>query len=157
MVALKDFINNFDMSNPDWKSSQGYKAIASWQTAMLLRDMLVLWFKETGAENSRNFPSVPVNFRLFGRLEAQVLDAARSVIANIEEGYTRPDTKAYLQFLGYSQASLAEVRGDVERMKEDDILKSVKGSTLLFIGIKTPAKDFPYSYLRELKSCDNIL
>jgi len=188
-MEIKNFINNFDMSNPDWdnlpqgfpncdldnlemneigkfmgikttwelyhpaktaqtsrnwKGSQGYKAIASWQTGMLLRDLLVPWFKETRAENSRNFPSIPVNFRLFDRLEAQVLDAARSVIANIEEGYTRPDTKAYLQFLGYSQASLAEVRGDIERMKEDEILKSVKGSTLLSIGIKTPTKDIPY-------------
>lgn len=132
-------------------STTGYKASATWQTASLLRDLLT--FRFTSLKPS------PVDFPLFSRLKAQVLDASRSVVANIEEGWARPSTKEYLDFLGYSQASLAEVRGDLERMLTDGILPSATitsrippvtsgnspvPKTLKSIGISTPSREFPY-------------
>ena len=57
-------------------------------------------------------------------------DEARSVKRNIEEGWKRPTTAEYLQFLGYSQASLEELRGDVRDCKTDGFLRSVPGSSL---------------------------
>lgn len=121
-------------------STTGYKASASWQTASLLRDLLTFWFKSQPPVNSLNLP-------LYSRLKAQILDASRSVVANIEEGWSRPSTKEYLDFLGFSQASLAEVRGDLERMLSDRIILSAKNPvsyTLKSIGIPTPSRNFPY-------------
>ncbi|EKD67825.1 MAG: hypothetical protein ACD_48C00197G0001 [uncultured bacterium] len=66
----------------------------------------------------------------------QLDDAARSVIANIEEGYRRPTTIEYLNFLGFSQASLVEVKGDIQRCRQDTILKSIPNSNLLSLGIQ---------------------
>lgn len=37
-------------------------------------------------------------------------DEARSVKRNIEEGWKRSTTSEFLQFLGYSQGSLEELR-----------------------------------------------
>lgn len=69
------------------------------------------------------------------RRKAQVDDAARSVVRNIEEGYKRATTKEYIDFIGYSQGSLEEVKGDVREMTEDGFLKSAKDSSLASIGI----------------------
>jgi len=41
----------------------------------------------------------------------------------------------YLQFIGFSQASLEEVAGDFRDCLADGLIKSVKGSSLLDIGI----------------------
>jgi len=64
------------------------------------------------------------------RLAAQLDDAARSVKRNIEEGFKRPTTKEYLIFLGYSQASLEEVKGDIRDCLTDGYLLSRPLSTL---------------------------
>jgi hypothetical protein len=98
-------------------STQGYKASATWQTASLLRDMLTIWYQSRSSVNSLNLP-------LYSRLKGQVLDAARSVVANLEEGWARPSSKEFLDYIGFSQASLTEVRGDIERMHTDGILPS---------------------------------
>ncbi len=68
-------------------------------------------------------------------LKHQIDNAARSVVANIEEGYARPTTSEYLTFLGYSEASLIEVKGDIQRSMQDGLLPSVPGSSLFGIGI----------------------
>lgn len=60
----------------------------------------------------------------------QIDDAARSVKRNIEEGWKRPTTKEYLIFLGYSQASLEEVKGDIRDAKTDGFLPSRPLTTL---------------------------
>ncbi len=65
-------------------------------------------------------------------------DAARSMVATIEEGWARPSTKEYLDYLGFAQASLTEVRGDIERLQTDGYLKTGKFS------IPTPSLKFPY-------------
>ena len=107
-----------------WQSPQGYKASAYWQTASLLRDLIQLFLEIIP---SRQF-----------RRKTQLEDAARSTVATIEEGWARPSTREYLDYLGFSQASLTEVRGDIERLHTDGYLKSGKFS------IPTPSRNFPY-------------
>ena len=106
------------------QSLQGYKASAAWQTASLLRDLIQLYLG--------NIPSNQF------RRKTQLEDAARSIVANIEEGWARPSTKEYLDYLGFSQGSLTEVRGDIERLYVDGYLKSGK------FPIPTPSLKFPY-------------
>jgi hypothetical protein len=119
------------------QKTTGYKASASWQTASLLRDLLTLWIESLPPVSSPNLP-------LFSRLKAQLLDAARSVVANIEEGWARPSTKEFLDYLGFSQGSLTEVRGDIERCHADGILKSIPHSNLRSLSIPTPSRNLPY-------------
>jgi four helix bundle protein len=106
------------------QSTQGYKASAYWQTASLLRDLIQLYLEIIPASQFRR--------------KTQLEDAARSMVATIEEGWARPSTKEYLDYLGFAQASLTEVRGDIERLYTDGYLKAGK----LFI--PTPSLKFPY-------------
>jgi four helix bundle protein len=99
----------------------GYIFLISWSNASLLR-MLVRKY-------TSNLPKSEY------RLVNQLNDAARSVVANIEEGFARPTTKEYLEFLGFSQASLIEVKGDIQRCLQDRSIKSDKTSNLTKIGI----------------------
>ncbi len=103
------------------QTANGYIHLIAWSNASLLRIFI------------RKFTSTLPNIER--RLKMQLDDAARSVIANIEEGYRRPTTIEYLTFLGYSQASLVEVKGDIQRCRQDNILKSISNSSLLSIGI----------------------
>lgn len=106
-----------------WTDPKGYQYLAAWQNAALLR-ILVRKFTLT-------LPLKPtLNQPLEYRLKAQMDDEARSVKRNIEEGWKRPTTSEYLQFVGYSQASLEELRGDIRDCKTDGFLKSVPGSNL---------------------------
>lgn len=99
-----------------WKDPKGYQYLAVWQNAALLRVLVRVFTK-----------GLP---RGEYRLKAQMDDEARSVKRNIEEGWKRPTTSEYLQFLGYSQASLEELRGDIRDCKTDGFLPSRPGSTL---------------------------
>lgn len=103
------------------KTSNGYIFLVAWANASLLR---VLTTKFTN--------SLPKSLY---RLKSQIDDACRSVVANIEEGYARQTTSEYINFLGYSRASLIEVKGDIQRSLQDDILDSVVGSNLLDLKI----------------------
>lgn len=69
------------------------------------------------------------------RLITQDTDACRSMVANIAEGYARPTTVEYLQFLGFSKSSLEEVATDVVHAKDTGLLPSRPGSSLASIGI----------------------
>lgn len=104
-----------------WKDPKGYQYLGAWQNSALLRVLirkftltLPLWEK---------------------RLKAQMDDCARSQKRNTEEGYKRPTTSSYLDFIGFAQGSLEELRGDVRDCKTDGFLKSKPGSSLLDIGI----------------------
>ena len=109
-----------------WKDPEGYKNLAVWQNAALLR-VLIRKFTLTLPLSTLNNPyHKPLEFRL----KAQLDDAARSVKRNIEEGYKRPTTKEYLEFLGFSQGSLEEVKGDLYDAKTDGFLPSKPLSTL---------------------------
>lgn len=119
------------------QSLQGYKASAACQTASLLRDLIQLYLEIIPSHQFRR--------------KTQLEDAARSMVATIEEGWARPSTKEYLDYLGFSQASLTEVRGDVERLHTDGYLKTreVKGSYGSLrenkgLKIPTPSLRFPY-------------
>lgn len=103
------------------KTTNGYIHLAVWSNAQLLRNFV------------RRFTSTLSRSEY--RLKNQLNDAARSVVANIEEGYRRPTTAQYIDFLGYSQASLIEVKGDIQRSRQDGFLLSVPGSSILGLGI----------------------
>lgn len=104
-----------------WQDPKGFQYLGVWQNAALLR-VLTLKFTLT-------FPFAK------RRLKDHMDDAARSTKRNIEEGWKRPTTSAYLEFLGYSQASLEELKGDVRDARTDGLLKSRPGSTLADLGI----------------------
>ena len=106
------------------QSTQGYKASACWQTASLLRDLIQLYLEILPSHQFRR--------------KTQLEDASRSMVATIEEGWARPSTKEYLDYLGFAQASLTEVRGDIERLHTDGYLKTGK------FPISTPSLKFPY-------------
>lgn len=102
-----------------WIEPEGYQRLGVWQNAALLRVLI------------RKFTlNLTLNHPFERRLKAQLDDVARSVKRNIEEGWKRPTTKEYLVFLGYSQASLEEVKGDIRDAKTDGFLPSVPLSTL---------------------------
>ena len=104
-----------------WQDPKGYQYLGVWQNAALLRVLI------------RKFTlNLTLNHPYERRLKSQLDDAARSVKRNIEEGWKRPTTKEYLIFLGYSQASLEEVKGDISDAKTDGFLKSQPLSTLKF-------------------------
>ncbi|MBI2326255.1 four helix bundle protein [Candidatus Collierbacteria bacterium] len=102
-----------------WTDPEGYQQLGVWQNAALLRVLI------------RKFTlNLTLKHPFERRLKAQLDDAARSVKRNIEEGYKRPTTKEYLIFLGYSQASLEEVKGDIRDANVDGFLPSQPLSTL---------------------------
>lgn len=104
-----------------WESTNGYIYLVAWSNASLLR-VLVRKFTESLPKSEY-------------RLRSQLDDAARSTVANIEEGFARATTGQYLDFLGYSQGSLKEVKGDIQRARQDGFLESIPGSTLSELGI----------------------
>lgn len=107
-----------------WKDPKGYQYLAVWQNAALLRVLV------------RKFTlNLTLNHPFEKRLKAQLDDAARSQKRNIEEGWKRPTTSEYLNFLGYAQGSLEEVGGDIHDAKTDGFLRSVPGSSLLDLNI----------------------
>lgn len=53
------------------------------------------------------------------RLIGHMNDSAQSVPSNIREGAKRRNTKAYIEFLGYSRASLEELKGDFEELERE--------------------------------------
>ncbi|KKQ91589.1 MAG: S23 ribosomal protein [Candidatus Woesebacteria bacterium GW2011_GWA2_40_7] len=103
------------------KTVNGYIYLVAWSNASLLRVL-----------NKKFTDSLPKSLY---RLKTQSDDATRSVVANIEEGFARQTTSEYINFLGYSRASLIEEKGDVQRSLQDGILKSAPGSSLKSLGI----------------------
>lgn len=107
-----------------WQDPKGYQYLAVWQNAALLRVLV------------RKFTlNLTLNHPFERRLKAQLDDAARSQKRNIEEGWKRPTTSEYLNFLGFAQGSLEEVRGDIRDAKTDKFLRGEEGSNLRDIGI----------------------
>lgn len=95
-------------STRQWSHYEGYKYLAVWQNAVKLREIV------------RDFTiTLP---RGEYRRKIQMDDSARSVQRNIEEGYKRPTTKEYLEFLGFSQGSLEEVKGDIRDCLRDKFI-----------------------------------
>lgn len=133
----------------------GYVFLVPWANACLLRILVTRWFwwfkikgvygdlreARGGEAFSLSFSKIPysplkplIGPALINRMEGQ-LDHLRSVIANIEEGFARPTTISYIEFLGFSAGSLVEGKGDVQRWLQDGFLRSVPGSGLADLGI----------------------
>ena len=131
-----------------WTDPEGYRYLVPWSNAALLR--FLIRHLTSGLPKSEY------------RRKSQVDDAARSVVRNIEEGYKRATTSEYLQFIGYSQGSLEEVKGDIRELTEDGFLRTTPGSSLAGIGLdlgsfnkalkgnKGKLKDFTYRPLTVL-------
>lgn len=133
-----------------WKHPQGYKYLTPWSNGVLLR-FLIRKFTE----------SLP---RSEYRSKTQTDDAGRSMVRNIEEGWKRPQTSAYIEFIGFSQGSLEEIKGDVRDWAQDGFLPSKPGSSLSSVGIdlksfneslKSPLKDSKGN-LKEFKGFQNL-
>ncbi|MEK7543886.1 MAG: four helix bundle protein [Patescibacteria group bacterium] len=163
-----------------WTKDTGYQASAAWQTMSLLRDLLVLWSEDylsgftqyppspSSPVSSRTSPVISRNNRInigtIRRLRTQIDDAGRSMVSTFEEGWARPSTKEFLDFIGFSHASLIEIRGDIDRTHADGLLQSEKDSSpyssrstpvssrntpvssspMIRAGIPTPSRDQPY-------------
>ena len=167
MSSLKEFINNFKHTNPDWSQApdgfpkcdlagltsaeignfnaikglwalsrppkpkqrsrewtdpEGYKWLVQWSNAVLLRFIIRILTDSLPKSEYRR--------------KSQLDDAARSVVRNLEEGYKRATTKEYIDFIGYSQGSLEEVKGDIRELAEDGFLAAKQGSSLQDLGIE---------------------
>lgn len=132
----------------EWQDPTGYRFLPAWSNGVLLR-ILIRKFTDSlpllgrpghlsesyvgSSEFNRNRVGGPVPSE--HRLKAQMDDAARSFVANIEEGFKRPTTHEFLEFIGFAEGSLEEVKGDVKRARQDGFLKSVPGSSLAGLGI----------------------
>lgn len=114
-----------------WEDPKGYQYLAVWQNAALLRVLVRKW--TTGCLPRSEY-----------RLKAQMDDEARSVKRNIEEGWKRPTSSEYLQFLGYSQGSLEELRGDIRDCKTDGFLPSKPLPTLKDKGFNLRVRKGPF-------------
>ena len=108
-------------STRQWTHPEGYKYLAPWTNAVLLRFLIRKFTEELPRSEHRT--------------KTQLDDAARSVVSNIEEGYKRPSTKEYLSFLGFSQGSLEEIKGLLKQVYQDRFLQSRPGSSLADLGI----------------------
>lgn len=104
-----------------WKDPEGYRYLTSWSNSVLLRHFIRLYTVSLPKSEFRR--------------KAQLDDAGRSNIRNQEEGFKRSTTSEYIEFLGFSQGSLEEVRGDIRDLVEDGFLPSKPGSSLAGIGI----------------------
>lgn len=104
-----------------WSDPEGYRYLVQWSNAVLLRYFIRLFTASLPKSEYRR--------------KAQVDDAARSVVRNIEEGYKRQTTSEYSQFLSYSQGSLEEVKGDIRELTEDGFLPTQPGSSLATLGL----------------------
>ena len=109
-----------------WKDPKGYTYLVQWSNTVLLRYFVRMFTSSLPKSEYRR--------------KAQLDDAARSVVRNMEEGYKRSTTSEYINFIGYSQGSLEEVGGDIRELTEDGFLASRPNSSLQTIGINL--KDF---------------
>lgn len=104
-----------------WKDPEGYKYLFPWSNSVLLRYL--------GRKFTDSLPKSEY------RRKAQLDDCLRSVVRNIEEGFKRSTTQEYTQFLGYSQGSLEEGKGDIKDLAQDGFLSSKPGSSLASLEI----------------------
>ena len=138
-------------AEPQSRSGRTYYYSAVFRNAAVLR-LLVKKFTKYLREHKRNLgePSW-VHSRIIDQMDSE----ARSITANIREGYGRPTTIEYIGFLGYSKGSLEELRGDIIDLHDDELLRSVPGSGLSDIGISLRPPNNPptpsYDHLKALK------
>ena len=85
----------------------GYRTLRTWQQANEIFEL-----------TEKYAATLPLKHPLTGQyltdLKDQIIRSARSVVRNIEEGYSRTSTKEYISFLGFSLGSLEELIGDLK-------------------------------------------
>jgi len=86
---------------------EGYKKLLTWQQGMEIYQL------------TKDFTAKYLDPIKDARLIAHMNDEARSVPQNIAEGNKRGNTRAYLDFLGFSRASNEELKGDYEELKRE--------------------------------------
>lgn len=101
----------------------GFKNLLTWQQASTI-------YKKTKILASRLPRFHPKTGQFMNRLIDHLVDSARSVKRNIEEGYKRTTTGEYIKFLGFSLGSLEELHGDFMDLEED-----IKGNSKGFPGV----------------------
>lgn len=92
----------------------GYRALRTWQQANEIFELTESFVTTLGIKHPKTLHSTE-------SLKDHMLRSARSVVRNIEEGYTRISTKEYISFLGFSAGSLEELIGDYKYCQERDI------------------------------------
>lgn len=92
----------------------GYRSLRTWQQA---NELFELTEKFVATLPLRH----PKTNQYLTDLKDQMVRSARSVVRNIEEGYTRTSTKEYLSFLGFSAGSLEELIGDLKYCQKGNI------------------------------------
>ena len=90
----------------------GFKNLLTWQQAGTL-------YEKTKTLASKLPKFHPKTGQFMNRLVDHLVDSARSVKRNIEEGYKRATTGEYIKFLGFSLGSLEELHGDLVDLEKD--------------------------------------
>lgn len=88
-------------------SSQGYKNLLTYKQG------------EEIYHQTKDFTAKYLDPIKDSRLIGHLNDSARSVPRNIAEGYKRGNTKSYLEFLGFSRASLEELKEDFTELERE--------------------------------------
>jgi four helix bundle protein len=101
----------------------GFKKLLTWQQADLI-------YRKTKALVAKLPKKHPRTNQFMNRLVDHLVDSARSVKRNIEEGFKRTTTSEYIEFLGFSLGSLEELHGDLM-----DLEKDIEGDSRGFEGI----------------------
>lgn len=92
----------------------GFKNLLTWQQADEI-------YKKTKILASKLPKRHPKTNQFMNRLIDHLVDSARSVKRNIEEGHKRTTTSEYIEFLGFSLGSLEELHGDLVDLEKDVI------------------------------------
>jgi four helix bundle protein len=93
-----------------WTNPTGYKYLAIYKNAEIIEQL------------TRKITS---KFKILeSRMKVQMNDAARSFKVNIVEGWRRPTTKEYLEFLGFSEGSLAELTDNTEDCLRNNLINA---------------------------------
>jgi len=90
----------------------GFKNLLTWQQANEI-------YNKTKILASKLPKRHPETGQFMNRLIDHLVDSARSVKRNIEEGHKRATTGEYIKFLGFSLGSLEELHGDLLDLEKD--------------------------------------
>lgn len=85
----------------------GYRALRTWQQANEILELTEKFIVTLP-------PRHPKTGQLLKDIKDHMSRSARSLVRNIEEGYSRTSTKEYISFLGFSLGSLEELIGDLK-------------------------------------------
>lgn len=96
------------------RSPLGFKNLLSWKQAGEILSLTKTFVA--------SLPKIhPTTRQPLTRLRDHMIDSARSIQRNIEEGYKRATTAEYIKFLGFSRGSLEELIGDFKDCQRDGI------------------------------------